>query len=98
MIKLDQPTQLNVVYLTNGCCENTGHVDAKKLHDLGLDFGVYVNSGSDIITTRKIPADSDFFPLNADENKFIFEDCMEVGLGEVQFGYSVLAYGRKWLC
>jgi len=71
------------VYLTNGCCEDTGHVDAALLASLGLEAGEW---------------EGDFYPLTDAEAKYIYEDLADVadGFGAMT-GYSALYQGKKFL-
>lgn len=71
-------------YLTNGCCENAGHVGARWMQRIGLEFGEY---------------DGYFYPLTAEEARFIGEDQVAVGDSgmDAWLGYSILYENRKWL-
>jgi len=73
-----------IVYLTNGTCENTGHVGPEALDALGLDHETDVRGK--------------FFPLTDSEAEMIDGDGVEIpGVGYALTGYSVLHEGRKWL-
>jgi len=72
-----------LVYLTNGCCEDTGHVDAALFAKLGLEAGEW---------------EGEFFPLTDAELKYVYEDVADVadGFGALT-GYSALYQGKKYL-
>jgi len=71
------------VYLTNGCCESTDHVDAALFERLGLE------AGSD---------HGAFYPLTDRELKYIGEDYADVASGfGAHLGYSALYQGGKYL-
>ena len=72
----------NVTYLTNQGCEDTGHVDALKLAELGLPHGEW---------------DGEFHPLTEAEGLLIAEDVVELFGHFALMGYSVLIGDRKYL-
>lgn len=71
-----------VTYLTNQGCEDTGHVDALKLNELGLPHGEW---------------EGDFHPLTEAESSLIAEDVVELFGHFALMGYSVLIGDRKYL-
>jgi len=76
-----------VVFLTSGCCEDTGHVDAATLDRLGMDYQTSTNGY--------------FYPLSLEEELFIAEEHLELdeqrGIMALM-GYSVLFEDTKYLC
>lgn len=76
----------NPIYLTNGCCEPTGHVTAADLDALGLGY----QAEHEVI--------GGFYPLTAEEEKYIAETTIQVAPGiEALAGYSTIYQGEKWL-
>jgi hypothetical protein len=71
-----------MVFLTNGACEETGQISEERLKALGLQFGEF---------------DGSFYPLTDHEAQFIAEDLIEMGEFGVLTGYSVLFRGGKYL-
>lgn len=88
------------VYLTNGCCEDAGHVGRRVLTSLGLGYGWW--TGRDILTANgfedKPKPEYDFYPLTAEESSFVNEHGFHTGEGYVGLtGYATLYKGQKWL-
>ena len=75
----------SVRFLTNGCCEDTGHIGEEELRRLGLKYLPY-HSGS-------------FYPLSLVEEEFIAEEYLDLdGEGLLcLMGYSALQNGVKYL-
>ena len=71
----------DITYLTNDCCEHA-HGHADELDALGLGY-------SDL--------DGDFYPLTAEEARFIGEDIVDTPFAGAMTGYATLWRSRKWL-
>ena len=71
------------VYLTNACCEATPHAGPWLLDKFGLKGG---------------EIDGEFFPLTAEELKYVYDDAADVadGFGAL-LGYSAIYRGKKYL-
>jgi hypothetical protein len=72
----------DIVFLTNGGCEETGQVSEQRLEELGLQYGEF---------------DGSPYPLTDHESNFIGEDVVDIGGFSALLGYSVLFEGAKYL-
>jgi len=75
-----------VIYLTSGCCDDTGNVGAEQLDRLNMDY--------------QTSADGYFYPLSLEEEMFIAEEFLELdeqrGIMALM-GYSALLGDTKYL-
>lgn len=72
----------DMLFLTSGCCEETGQISAERLVQMGLGHGEIGGT---------------FYPLTDDESKFIGEHLVQMGSFQALTGYSVLFNGNKYL-
>lgn len=68
-------------FLTSAICEDAGNMGASELETLGLEVG---------------DLEGDFYPLTADEQRFIGDSSLELFGHPVLTGYSVVIGNRKF--
>lgn len=73
---------MSLIYLTNACCEDTGHLTAELLAAAGFGY---------------TDDEDGFYPLTEAEAGYVADDALGCAGHEVLLGYSVLMEGRKWL-
>lgn len=72
----------SAIFLTSGCCEDTGQIGTDTLRQLGLTTGI---------------VNGDHYPLTHEEMQFIAEEYVTFGPYLALMGYSALVNGRKYL-